>query len=110
MNMINIILLALFIEAIVSAVKPLWTKGEGLTVTEIVSIVIGIVLAVALRIDLFSAITDIGMYWDGPKWVQYLFYAMSGVAIGRGPSFIYDLWESFKGWVEKKPPAKEETD
>ena len=45
MNMINIILLALFIEAIVSAVKPIWTKGEGLTVTEIVSIVIGVVLA-----------------------------------------------------------------
>lgn len=97
--LIDIIMLALFVEAIVSAVKPLWNDGgKGLTVTEIVSIVIGIVLAVAMRIDLFSYLADV--HWDSPPWVNYLFYAMSGVALGRGPSFVYDLWESFRKWSE----------
>lgn len=100
--MINIIMLALFVEAIVSAIKPLWKDGgEKLSVTEIVSIVIGVVMAIAMRIDLFSYFADIEVYWDAPAWVHYIFYAMSGVALGRGPSFIYDLWEQIKKWAEK---------
>ena len=97
--MINIIMLALFVEAIVSAIKPLWKDGgKSLTVTEIVSIVVGVVLAVALRIDLFSTLVDIDIMWESPAWVYYVFYVMSGVAIGRGPSFLYDLWEEIKKW------------
>lgn len=98
-TMINIIMLALFLEAIVSAIKPLWKdSGKGLTVTEIVSIVIGVVLAVALRIDLFSVLVELEIRWSGPTWINYVFYVMSGVAIGRGPSFVYDLWENIKKW------------
>ena len=100
--MVNIIMLALFVEAIVSAIKPLWKDGgEGLSVAEIVSIVIGVVMAVAMRIDLFSYFADVELYFDTPAWVKYVFYAMSGVAIGRGPSFIYDLWENIKKWAER---------
>lgn len=111
--MINIILLALFVEAIVSAIKPLWKDGgEGMSVTEIVSIVIGVVMAVAMRIDLFSYVADVELYWDSPAWVHYIFYAMSGVALGRGPSFIYDLWEQIKKWAGNagggdKPPDEQ---
>lgn len=101
--MIQIILLALFVETIVSAIKPLWKDGgKGLTVTEIVSIVIGVVMAVAMRIDLFSYVADVDMIWDAPPWVYYIFYVMSGVALGRGPSFIYDLWENVKKWADVK--------
>ena len=97
MRMINVIMLALFVEAIVSAVKPIWkADGKAMSVTEIVSIVIGIVLAVALKIDLLGQLVDIDVWWNGPDWVMYVFYVMSGVAIGRGPSFVYDLWESLK--------------
>ena len=99
--MINIIMLALFVEAIVSAIKPIWKDGgKGLSVTEIVSIVIGIVMAVALRIDLFSALVGSEIVWKAPPWVDYVFYAMSGIAIGRGPSFVYDLWKDIKKWSE----------
>lgn len=103
--MINIIMLALFVEAIVSAVKPLWKDGgKGLSVTEIVSIVIGVVLAVAMRIDLFSALVEIDIALESPSWVYYLFYVMSGIAIGRGPSFVYDLWKGFKKWHDMPAP------
>ena len=102
--MIQIIMLALFVEAIVSALKPVWKDGgKGLSVTEIVSIVIGVVLAVAMRIDLFTTLVDVDLLWETPTWLDYVFYAMSGVAIGRGPSFIYDLWVNIKKWSDIKP-------
>lgn len=102
--MIHIIMLALFVEAIVSALKPIWKDGgKGLSVTEIVSIVIGVVLAVAMKIDLFRTLVEVDVLWETPSWVDYVFYAMSGVAIGRGPSFIYDLWENIKKWSDVKP-------
>lgn len=91
---INIIVLSLFVEAIVSAIKPVWTKGEGLSVTEIVSIMIGVVLAVALKINMLNLIGDVTA--GAPGWVEYVFYVMTGIAIGRGPSFVYDLWEALK--------------
>jgi len=113
--MIGIIMLALFIEAIVSAIKPIWHDGgEKLSITEIVSICVGILVAVALKIDLFSAVVglDTGFAFDVPVWMEYVFYVMSGIAIGRGPSFIADLWSNIKRWGdetprEEKPPEQE---
>lgn len=97
--MFQVLGLALFVEAVVSALKPVWTRGEGLSVTELVSVGIGVLLAVALKIDLMSFISEYTL-WDTPRWASYLFYAMSGVAIGRGPSFVYDLWESVRRYAE----------
>lgn len=101
----NIIILALFVETIVSAIKPIWTKGEGMSVSEIVSIVIGIVLAIAMKINLLDFIQDAQL--AAPTWINYIFYAMTGIAIGRGPSFVYDLWEALKKWGDKpEKPAE----
>ena len=99
--MFDILVLALFIEAVVSAIKPIWTKGEGMGLSEIVPICIGVVLAVALHIDLLSYVSSYTLF-DVPPWANYIFYVMSGVAIGRGPSFVYDLWEGIKKWSERK--------
>ena len=99
--MISIIMLALFIEAIVSALKPLWKEGgEPLSITEIISLCMGVLVAVALKIDLFYAITGMDFAWETPVWMDYVFYVMSGVAIGRGPSFVADLWKGLKAWQE----------
>ena len=100
---ISAILLALFLETIVNALKPVWkADGKGLTVTEYVSIALGVALAVAMHIDLFSWCCDYSV-WDSPDWVSYVFYVLSGVAIGRGPSFIHDLWQALKKWQETEP-------
>ena len=99
--MFSVIVLALFIEAVVSAIKPLWTQGEKMGPSEIVPICIGIVLAVALKIDLLSYVSEYTLF-NMPPWAYYIFYVMSGIAIGRGPSFVYDLWESIKEWGKKQ--------
>ena len=104
--MFDILVLALFIEAVVSAVKPIWAKGEGMGLSEIVPICIGVVIAVALKIDLLTYVSSYTLF-DTPAWAKYIFYVMSGVAIGRGPSFVYDLWEGIKKWGERGEPDGE---
>ena len=97
---INVIMLALFVETIVTALKPFWkADGKGLSITEIVSIVIGMVLAISMKMDLFSYICDYEI-WDVPHWVHYIFYGMTGIAVGRGPSFIYDAWQALIKWKD----------
>lgn len=108
MDILNMILLALVIEAIVNAIKPLWSRkagSEGMSVAEIVSMCIGIFLAVTCRINLIAGVVAL----DAPAWVHYIFYVMTGIALGRGPSFIFDLWQSLKGWQTKElnPQAAE---
>lgn len=94
-QMTDVILIALFIEAIVNALKPLWTKGEGqLTVSDYVSMGMGVLLAVTCRINMLAFVLDANY----PEWVEYIFYALTGVAIGRGTNFLYDLWGKLKEW------------
>ena len=91
----DVILIALFIEAIVNAIKPIWTKGETqLTVSEYVSMGMGVLLAVTCKINMLAYVVEA----DYPMWVEYIFYALTGIAIGRGTNFLYDLWNKLKEW------------
>lgn len=91
----DVILISLFIEAIVGALKPIWSgSGEKLTVTEYVSMAAGILLAVTCRINMLAYVVDISY----PAWVEYIFYVLTGIAIGRGTNFLYDLWNKLKEW------------
>ena len=54
----------------------------------------GILLAVTCRINMLAYVVDIAY----PAWVEYIFYALTGIAIGRGTNFIYDLWKKLKEW------------
>lgn len=106
MNIVDLVLIAMFIEAVVSALKPIWDTADGkhLTVTELVSMGVGVVLTVSSKINMLDTLVEIST----PGWVQYLFYVMTGIALGRGPSFLYDLWERIKNWQGGNMPDKEE--
>lgn len=96
MQIITIVLIAMFIEAIVSAIKPFWSKdGERMSVAEIVSIAISVLLAVSCKLNML-AVFDSDILPDAPTWVDYIFYIMTGIALGRGPSFVWDLWERLR--------------
>lgn len=91
----DVILIALFIEAVVDALKPIWTGDENkLTATEYVSMGMGILLAVTCKINVLAYVVD----FPYPLWVEYVFYALTGIAIGRGTNFLYDLWNKLKEW------------
>ena len=99
MQFTDVILIALFIEAVVNALKPIWsTDGEKLSVSEYVSMGMGILLAVACKINMLAYIVDV----QYPLWVEYVFYALTGIAIGRGTNFLYDLWNKLKEWQSGK--------
>lgn len=95
----DVILISLFIEAIVNALKPIWTKGETrLTVSEYVSMGMGVLLAVTCKINMLAYVVDV----EYPIWVEYIFYTLTGIAIGRGTNFVYDLWDRMKEWQSGK--------
>lgn len=104
MDIMNILVLALMIEAVVSVLKPLWSDESRMSVAEMVSLGIGVLLAVTCRIDLMAYVTDWTLTKNAPGWVQYVFYAMSGIALGRGPSFLWDLWQRIREISGGKPP------
>ena len=88
MDLANLIILALFVEAIVQTMKPIWDKTAGkITVAEIVSMGIGIVIAVVAKINFLAGVVDVTQ-----SVLLYMLYVLTGVALGRGPSFVHDLW------------------
>ena len=102
LSIVDLVLVAMFVEAVVSALKPIWdpVDGKRLTVAELVSMSVGVVLAVSSKINMLEALVKI----QAPGWVQYLFYVMTGIALGRGPSFLYDLWTRIKSWQGEEIP------
>jgi hypothetical protein len=92
MTIISFILIAMFIEAVVSIFKPIWDKtATAITIPEYISMSIGTIIAVISRLNLLNGLVE-----TDSIILLYIFYVMSGIALGRGPSFIYDLWNKFK--------------
>ena len=92
MDLANLIILALFVEAIVQTIKPIWDKTAGkITTAEIVSMAIGILISVVAKINFLAGVIEISQ-----PMLLYVLYALTGVALGRGPSFVHDLWGKLK--------------
>ena len=95
MNLTDLILIALFVEAIVQQLKPIWDKtAPKITVAEIVSMCIGVAIAVVAKINFLAGVVEITQ-----PILLYLMYALTGVALGRGPSFVHDLWIKIKSSI-----------
>ena len=88
MNIVMILTFAILIEAVVQLVKPLWgDKMVGkLSVTELVSMALGVLLAVLSKLNIAESlgVTQVA--------VLYVMYVFTGMAMGRGASFLHDLW------------------
>ena len=48
---------------------------------------IGIVIAVIAKINFLAGVVDVTQ-----PVLLYVLYVLTGVALGRGPSFVHDLW------------------
>lgn len=98
MNLTDLILIALFIEAIVNVLKPIWDKSAGkITVAELVSMGVGVVIAIVAKLNFMAGVVSIT-----EPVLLYLMYALTGVALGRGPSFVYDLWQKVRAQQAQK--------
>lgn len=66
-----------------------------ITVAEIVSMCT-VVIAIMAKINFLAGVVDVSQ-----PVLLYVLYALTGVALGRGPSFVHDLWIRLKE-LEKK--------
>lgn len=89
MNIIIICLLALLIEALIQVIKPLWgaTKIGEMSLTEVISMLIGIGVAVVGKLNIMADFVQ-----ADSTFILYVFYIITGLAMGRGTSFVHDLW------------------
>ena len=87
----NYIIIAMFVQAVVQALKPVDEGTKRYTAPEIISILIGVIIAVAAGLNMLAGIVP-----DAPIVLEILFRVMTGVGIGRGPSFLHDLWGKLK--------------
>ena len=95
MSLTNLILIALFVEAIVQQLKPLWDKTAGkVTVAEIVSMSLGVLIAIVAKLNVLAGVVDITQ-----PVLLYVMYVLTGVALGRGPSFVHDLWVKIRNSI-----------
>ena len=90
--MTPIIMFCLLIETAVSALRHAAGRANrAVSPYDALAVLIGVALAVALRINLFGYLPVYDYWWDAPGWLDYAFFAMSGVSLGRGASLMYKL-------------------
>lgn len=89
-----IIVLAFIIEALIQAVKPVWNPTtKKLSVTELIAMGVGIILAIGAKLNVFEYVYPL----EG--WAYYVGSVLTGVIIGRGSSFVFNLMEKIKQYV-----------
>ena len=107
MEFVSILLIALLIEAVVKTLKPLWNDGaDRVSVPELVAMALGVAMAVLLKINLL----DYVIWIDVSEPARYIFYVLTGIALGRGPSFLHDLWRAFQEIGKPAEPEWEDAD
>ena len=84
MSVINILTAAFLVEAIWETLKLIWDKGK-LCLDCIGSLVIGILISILAKIDIFELQ---GLVLSIP----FIGYILTGILISRGSNFIHDLY------------------
>lgn len=99
MTITDLMMIALFIEAIVNALKPIWQEGgEKMSASEYVAMGLGVIFAVSCKINMLAYVVNL----ETNVYVSYFFYVLTGIAIGRGSNFLFDLWDKIKQWQGKE--------
>lgn len=89
----DIILLALFTEAIWETLKLIKTKDK-INYDRIGATAVGILIAIAANVDIFS-------YLGRPLTIKYLGAILTGILISRGSNFIHDLLGSVSSMYQR---------
>lgn len=93
LTLTTIVTLALLIEALIQAAKPIWnSEAKQISVPELLSMSAGILVAIIGQINLFEGLFTV------TGWPRYILYALSGIGLGRGPSFVHDLWQRVRNF------------
>lgn len=89
MNIFIILIISMLIEATIQLVKPIWSDAMigNLSLTELISMIIGVAIAIIGKLNLLADMVQVSNVF-----LLYVFYICTGLAMGRGASFVHDLW------------------
>lgn len=80
-----IIISAILVESVTNALKPIWDESRRtLSVSGMVSLTVGMIIALAANLNLFEAF---GLEMGWPVLPQLF----TGIIISRGANYVYDL-------------------
>ena len=83
---------AVFIETVVQAIKPVYDPTtKRFAPAELIAMLCGVMIAVFARLNLLE-----GFFTTDSQPLNAILYALSGIILGRGPSFVHDLWGKLK--------------
>ena len=89
MELTQLIIVAILVEAIWENLKMIWENGK-FSVNRIGSLAIAVVFCILSKIDLF---TLVGITIAVP----YVSYIFTGIIVSRGANFVNDLFSRIRG-------------
>jgi hypothetical protein len=99
----GIIFGAVLVEAVVTALKPVWDPDKRkVSLGALVSLIVGLGIAFAAGMDLCSAA-------GVPIQVPVVPQLITGILISRGANYVYDILSQIKNSVAKQTSQGEET-
>jgi hypothetical protein len=94
----KIIVIACITEALWETIK-LFKNPKGLNFDRVGAVILGIVIAAAGRLDIFSFI-------GFPLSIKYLGYILTGLLISRGSNFVHDILGTVGGVYQGNKSSK----
>jgi formate-dependent nitrite reductase membrane component NrfD len=94
--LLGIVFGAVLVEAIVTALKPIWDESKRqISFGAVMSLIVGLGIAFATGIDLCAAA-------GFPVLVPVVPQLITGILISRGSNYIYDILSQIKDSVIKQ--------
>ena len=93
MNIAQLTMVALLVEAIWENLKMIWQNGK-FSVDRIGALVLGITICLFAKIDIFSMLNI-------PLSIAYLGSIFTGIICSRGANFVHDLYNKIIKKEEK---------
>ncbi|OQY28859.1 MAG: hypothetical protein B6I38_08810 [Anaerolineaceae bacterium 4572_5.1] len=99
MDFPQLALVAFLIESLVQTFKPLHDKEKGWNRDAVIALIVGVVVCVATKVDLFAAV---GL---PIKAVPFLGAVLTGILASRGSNFVHDIFK----FIESKSETPDYT-
>lgn len=90
----KVIVSAVFVEALIQTVKPVYDKDKGWSLDVIITLVVGELVALGLGVDIFAAV---GL----TSFVPYVGMVLTGILISRGANLVHDLMKTVQQFREQ---------
>lgn len=87
---LQLVIIGFLVEAVTETLKMIYNKEEGLQITRLVALAVGLVLAFVTQKDILVATKLI-------ETTNIAGIILTGVLVSRGGNFVHELFDRLKG-------------